>query len=185
MQTTNGDQMKLLSILCFALFPFLHNTVYQAKLTSCDANSIVLNSQGNDMLVSLFNLNITSEKGWNRTCTMLKEAKEITFEIDVTSKISEPVPVYLFVDGKLIQEEIIRSEEGYSIIHNPEYKYEKRLEKIQQSSKTMADQSNQPDTPHQQSYGFIYLLVFILLWVILYYQLIYKKRKVAKKTTSK
>lgn len=177
--------MKLLSIVCFALFPFLHNTVYTAKLTSCEANSIVINSQGEDMLVSLFNLNIVSEKGWNQTCTMLKDAKEITFEIDTSSKISEPLPVYLFADGKLIQEELIRSELAYSIIHNPEYKYEKRLEKLQQSSKTMATQDNEVDTKHSRSYGFVYLIVFILLWGILYYQLIYKKRKLLKKTMTK
>lgn len=176
--------MKLLTILYVALFPFLHETVYTATLTSCEPGKIVINSQGEDMIVSLFNLNIISEKGWTRTCTMLKDAKEITFEIDSTSKIDEPIPVYLFADGKFIQEEIIRNAEGYSIIHNPEYKYQKRLEKLTQTSAAMAVPHDDVETEHSRSYGFIYLVVFIALWFVLYYRLFYKGRHPKKKTVA-
>lgn len=173
--------MKLLSIVYFALFPFLHNTVYTAKLTSCDANQIIINAQGEDMLVSLFNLNIINEKGWNRTCTMLEAANEITFEIDASSKIDEPVPVYLFADGVLIQEELIRNAEGYSVIHNPEYKYEKQLEKVSNISSTIANPDETVDQKHKRSYGFVYLSVFLLLWGLLFYHLIYKYKWKHKK----
>lgn len=169
--------MNIVSIIMFVLFPFLHNTIYPASLTSCNSESIIINSQGEDMTVSLFNLNIINEKGWNHTCKMLEEAKEISFEIDASSKIDEPIPVYLFADGKLIQEEIIRNEEGYSVIHNPEYKYQKRLDALDETSLTMATADEQKESEHNRSYGFIYLAVFILLWILLYYQLIYKAKK--------
>lgn len=183
MQTTNGDPMKFLTIIYFALFPFLHNTVYTAKLTSCESNNIVINSQGEDMIVSLFNLNIIHENGWNRTCTMLKEADEITFEIDPSSKIDEPIPVYLFADGKFIHEEIIRNQEGYSIIHNPEYKYEKQLEELSNISSTVADPSEENDEHQSRPYGFVYLFIFVLLWSLLFYHLIYKQKR-SKKITN-
>ena len=96
--------MKLRLFIMFALFPFLHATSYSAKLVSCSKDQIVLKSQDSEFRVSLFNTKITKEEGWQKTCELLEDATSIRFEIDPSSKIEEPVPVYLFADDKLVQE---------------------------------------------------------------------------------
>ena len=130
--------MKLRLFIMFALFPFLHATSYSAKLVSCSQDQIVLKSQDSEFRVSLFNTKITKEEGWQKTCELLEDATSIRFEIDPSSKIEEPVPVYLFADDKLVQEELMKQGHAYPMIRNPEYTYEKRLESAYDATQTMA-----------------------------------------------
>ncbi len=177
--------MKLLSIFYLALFPFLHNTIYSAKVNTCGSDGITITAQGSTMNITLFNLKITREEGWGRVCNLLKSAEHVTFEIDASAKIEDPLPVYLFADGKLIQEEIIRNNEGYSIIRNPEYKYEKRLMELQDTTQVMANLNNRSRTQNHLSYGWLFLLMFTLMWSFLFYHLIYKYSKFKKRKIKK
>lgn len=170
--------MKLFSIFYLALFPFLHNTVYSVQVESCSADNITLHYQGASVPVSLFNLKITREEGWGRVCTLLKEANQVTFEVDTNAKIEEPIPVYLFADGVLIQEEVIKNKEGYNMIRNPEYKYAKKLMEMEDSVPVMANAHSPETTDRHFSYGWLFLVAFICIWSFLFYHLIYKyKRK--------
>ncbi len=177
--------MKLLSIFYLALFPFLHNTTYSAKINTCGSDGITLTAQGSTMNVTLFNLKITKEEGWGRVCNLLKGAQNVTFELDTSVKIEDPLPVYLFADGKLVQEEVIRNNEGYSVIRNPEYKYEKRIMELQDTTQVMANLSNRPLTRDHLSYGWLFLLMFMIMWGFLFYHLIYKHSKYRRKSVLK
>lgn len=172
--------MKWIAILYTALFPFLHDTTYKAELVSCEKDKIVINAEGSDMLVSLFNMKIMNDEGWNQTCSLLQEADTISFEIDNSSKVEEPLPVYLFADDKLIQEEMIVTQQGYSIIQNPEYRYQSRLQEIENSMQTMAEPSAEKSGSSRISFGFLYLISFMLGWLYLYYYLFRKNNKRTK-----
>lgn len=168
--------MKLRGILIVALFPFLHATSYEATFVRCEANKIFIKSQESEFEVTLFNTKITRSEGMEKTCTLLKEANTIRFELDPSSKVEVPMPVYLFADNTLIQEEIIKDGYAYPMIRNPEYTYEKRLESANDTKPTMA---NPTSLKKKKSYPFvapIYFGVCFFIWLVMAL-CVYKKFK--------
>lgn len=177
MQTIKGDLMKLRLFMMFALFPFLHATSYSAKLVSCAQDQIVLKSQDSEFRVSLFNTKITKEEGWQETCELLEDAKSIRFEIDSSSKIEEPVPVYLFADDKLVQEELMKQGHAYPMIRNPEYTYEKRLESAYDATQTMAKPAEVKTKSHPALVGPLYFGAAVLLWLLMLLYMLHRRKK--------
>ena len=167
--------MKVLLTVVLALFPLLHETSYPAEFQSCSSEGIFLKIKGEVSEVQLFNV-VMNEKGSGRVCKALKEAKTITVEIDSSSQVEEPLPVYIFADGNLLQEEVLKNQEGYLAVKNPEYRYEKRLEAAAAAQTTGAKQK-QPKTvkAHQSSRGYRYLFLFLVIWVVLGF-LLFKDR---------
>lgn len=180
MQTIKGDLMKLRLFIMFALFPFLHATSYTAKLVSCNQDQIILKSQDSDVKVALFNTKITKEEGWKEACGLLEDAKTIRFEIDPSSKIEEPVPVYLFADDKLVQEELMKQGYAYPMIRNPEYTYEKRLEAAYDATQTMAKPAEVNTKSRPALVGPLYLAGALLLWSLMALYILYRHRKKQK-----
>lgn len=177
--------MKLRSILIVALFPFLHATSYTATLVHCDENKIVIKSEDSEFEVALFNTKITNKRGMEKACMMLKEAKTIRFELDPSSKVEVPIPVYLFADDTLIQETIIKEGYAYPMIHNPEYTYEKRLEQAFDATQTMAKPVEEKKQKHYPYVGPIYLGIALLIWVgmFMYAYRMYRKKQPNKEET--
>lgn len=167
--------MKVLLTVVLALFPLLHETSYPAEFQSCSAEGIFLTIKGEVSEVQLFNV-VMSDKGSSRVCKALENAETITVEIDSSSQVEEPLPVYIFADGNLLQEEVLRNQEGYLAVKNPEYRYEKRMEAAADVRKTSAKQK-QPETvkAHQSSRGYRYLFLFLTIWVVLGF-LLFKDR---------
>lgn len=159
--------MKVLLTVVLALFPLLHETSYPAEFQSCSAEGIFLKIKDEVREVQLFNI-VMNEKGTGRVCKALEEAKTITVEIDSSSQVEDPLPVYIFADGNLLQEEVLKNQEGYIAVKNPEYRYEKRMEAAAAAQKTSAKQK-QPETvkAHQPSRGYRYLLLFLTIWIVL------------------
>lgn len=162
--------MKLRGILIATLFPFLHATSYPATLVHCDDHKIVIKSENDEFDVTLFNTKITNEKGREKACAMLKEAKHIRFELDPSTKVEVPIPVYLFADDALVQEMIIKEGYAYPMIHNPEYTYEKRLEQAFDTTQTMAKpvKKKQQKQKHYPYVGRLYLGSGCLLWLAMF-----------------
>ena len=175
------------AILLLALFPFLHKTVYPVEYVSCKTGEIIVKHEDETLEISLFNTKITSEKGWNQACSLISEAKQLRIEMDPSSKIEEPMPVYLFADGQLVQEEIIKKEAAYPMIHNPEYTYEKRLEAALDTTKTMAGTKTVKSTHKPAFVAPLYLAGVLFLWgamlVYMLHQHRKKRRHKIKKTT--
>lgn len=175
MHTKDGDIMIIFEILLYALLPFLHDTIYRAQLISCEPNEIILKSEEETFEVELFNM-LVEEKGWSQVCGSLKNATEISFEIDKSSAIQSPLPVYLFSDHYLIQEDLIKKGLGYSRIHNPEYKYENKLQEIETDKQVIA-QEEPVEKTKKRSYGWIKYCILMIVWVILFYCLFHTRKK--------
>lgn len=160
-----------------ALFPFLHATSYPATLVSCKQNEIVLKSEESDVVVTLFNLKITDPRGWEQACSLIKNTDNLRFEIDPSSSVKEPIPVYLFADDQLVQEEVIKSGYGYPMIKNPEYTYENRLEAAFNSMKTVAKPVEKKETKTHASVGPLYLFSIFVIWLVMLFVILKKGKK--------
>lgn len=173
--------MKLFLLIVMALFPFLHSTSYKATLSSCQIDQIVVNSEQEKIEVSLFNVRMRDEEaGWVQTCSLLENAEEITFEIDPSSKLDEPLPVWLFADGQLIQEELILQDNAFTMIHNPEYTYQDRLEQASTATQTIANLEEQDTVKRRPVQGPLYVGIAFIIWSGMIYIMLRKRRKKQK-----
>ena len=120
--------MKLIMILVASLLPFLHETRYPAEVKGCDAQGITLSAEGELFHAELFNVTYAEEDGWQDACAILAEADEVSFEVDPLVSLEEPLPVYLFADGELVQERLLQEGKAVLSIRNPNYRYEQQLE---------------------------------------------------------
>lgn len=177
MQTIIGDLMNVRVIVMLALFPFLHATSYPVTFVSCKNTEIIVQKDDENVNISLFNLKITEEEGWVQVSKLLENAKDIRIEIDPSSKIEDTIPVYLFVDDILVQEELIKNGYGYPMIHNPEYTYENRLEKAFESTQTMAKPSYSETEKKNAYVAPIYFMVLCSIWLFMLYIIWHNKKK--------
>lgn len=173
--------MRVRVILIAALFPFLHNTTYKATFVSCQPNEIIIQSEQEKIQVSLFNIHMKQEEeGWIQACSLLEKAEKITFEIDPSSRVEEPIPVWLFVDDILIQEELVKQGQAFPMIRNPEYTYEKRLEEAYDVTQTMASVPEETAARKRPVQGPLFLGVLLAIWggLIMW---VMKQRKIKQK----
>lgn len=175
--------MNILTPIMLALFPYLHDTSYNVQVQSCEPNHIVVVSEGVPQEITLFNLKMKDEKrGWEKTCSLLKDANEVSMQIDKSSAVDDPLSVYLFANDSLIQEDLVREDLAYTLIHNPEYTYESKLMEVAQSNRVMAE-PKESTTSSYASYGWIFLLTLCIIWSICISYLVYKNRKFIIKNT--
>lgn len=170
--------MKVIMIVLFALFPYLHNQRYEITLESCEKEHIVVKEKKEPFEITLFNLKI-DEAGWEKTCSLLQDADKIEMEIDPSTQISEPLAAYIFIDGELLQKRLILENNAYTLIHNPEYLYEKELLELEDSKSVMAITDNEAASKDLRSQGRLFFLFIVLSWgamsVYIVYQF-YKKK---------
>ena len=164
-------------ILLFALFPFLHSSGYVVEYVSCKPQEIIVSYEDEQVQLSLFNTKITKQEGWNKACTLIKKAQKLRIEIDPSSKIEGVIPVYLFADDTLIQEELIKDGYAYPMIRNPEYTYEKRLEDAQQTTSVMAKPAVKEVEHGHAVVAPLYLLIVCLLWLAMVCTMWWKHRR--------
>lgn len=169
--------MNLYMILLMALFPFLHEQRYTVTIHSCEQDKIIVEEGNTPFEITLFNLKITDEKGWETTCKLLEKADQIEIEVDSSTKIVEPLPVYVFADQELVQETLIREHHAYTQIHNPEYRYQDRLLKLEEATSTMAVSTNPKSEHKKRSSGWLFLLFIFLSWLIM---IVYGLKKLCK-----
>ena len=115
--------MKAWIALLVALFPYLHEQRYPVQFQSCEKDHIVVADNKTPFEITLFNLRIRDDEGWESVCRILENADKLEIEVDASAQVSEPLPVYLFADDKLIQQSLIEQHRAYTLIHNPEYRY--------------------------------------------------------------
>ena len=170
--------MKLLITVLFALSPYLHQQRYEIKLKSCEKEHIVVQEKDEPFEITLFNLK-TDDAGWTKACSLLADAEKIEMEIDPSTQVSEPLAVYIFVDDELLQKRLIQENNAYTLIHNPEYLYEKELLAIEESESVMAISDSEALSKDLQTQGRMFFLFILLSWgtmsAYLIYQ-IYKKK---------
>lgn len=172
--------MKKILIL-LALFPFLHATSYQAELVSCQQDELIIKSQGQELQVSLFNVKIKESAGWNKTCDLLENAKSITFEVDPSSAVKDPLPVYLFADDDLVQEVLLKQKLAFLQIKNPEYTYEKQLEEAVETTQVVAEPAPKEETTGFAKNAPLFLAALVAIWAGMLYLMLRKKKQKNKK----
>lgn len=168
--------MKI-ALLLLALFPFLHSSSYQVEYVSCKANEIFVMHEEEQIEVTLFNIKITKDKGWDNACAIIKDAKELRIEIDPSTKIDRPLSVYLFADDKLVQEELIKKNYAYPMIRNPEYTYEDRLEDAMHTTKVMAQPTDETKKKSYPIVAPIAVACALSVWGAMLWYIIYRYRK--------
>ena len=92
----------------FVLFSFQHGISYDVHYVHCDIDEIAVRYEEEVVDVELFNIEIKEKAGWKKTCHRLQEAKKLRIEVDPSSKLDDPLPVYLFYDDELLQESLLR-----------------------------------------------------------------------------
>lgn len=166
---------KILFLL--TLFPFLHGTSYPVTFVSCKQDEIVVRYEEQDMQVSLFNIKIDESAGWNKTCDLLQQASQIKMEIDPSSAINEPVPVYLFADDTLLQSALLKEDLAFIQIKNPEYTYEKQMEEAINATEVVAQPKEQTKKTSYAKTAPLYVLGAIVVWMGMWYVWLRKKKQ--------
>lgn len=159
--TINGEPMKILFMLT-ALLPFFHYQKYPVNLKSCNNDQILIEYNQEQYSLELFNLVETNEQSRAQVCRLLNEASEIQIEIDPLIQISEPIKAYVFVDGTLLQKQMIQMELALPKINHPHYKYHSQM---QVAIKT-AYHDTKNKTMNQDYHGLIHLGIYYLILLL-------------------
>lgn len=178
MQTRDGDTMNVILPFLLALFPFLHDTKYPIQITSCEQESVIASYETTPFTLSLFNLYIKDDAGWERTCSLLQEAKKVELEIDSSASVSEPLSAYVFIDGTLLQEQLIREGHALTRIHNPEYTYQAKLSELEKSEQVIAPAMDNAPKKSYPSTGMRFLFCLFLTWLCMAILLWIKGKKI-------
>ena len=117
--------------LVMMLLPFMHQQRYPMQYVSCNETNIQLKDEQNTYDVKLFNIYLKQGQPQYQVCELLEDASNIEIEFDPLIEISEPLNAYIFIDGELLQEKIIKQELGYSKIDNPNYLYYHQMQSEQ------------------------------------------------------
>ncbi len=138
------------------------------ELERCEGESLVFSKEEQTFQATYFNVRM-NEEAYAKACGYLNEAKVIQVEADPQSNLSQPVPLYIFVDGELLQKKLIEQGVSEIAIRNPEYLYEKEMEAAE-TEVVMARVNEESFADHRQSdYFYIPLLIVIscfLNWVL-------------------
>ena len=106
------------------------NMTYTAQEWHCEEGQITLVMHDQLIPIELFDIAL-SEEGKVQACAILNEAKTVTFEIDDHVAQDNPLPVWLFSDGQLVQRLLIEQGAAEITIRNPDFTYASQLEAAQ------------------------------------------------------
>lgn len=175
-------KMKIWFALWLALFPYLHEQRYPVQLSRCEKNHIVVIDDKTPFEITLFNLKIEDDAGWEALCQITEAAEQLEIEVDASTQVSEPLPVYLFADDKLVQQSLIEQKHAYTPIHNPEYHYEKELLALEEELPVMADATAEEGYSDAYSQGPLFLLFIFLSWLGMVAVMVFKYKQIDHKT---
>ncbi|MEF9961261.1 MAG: hypothetical protein RR755_01315 [Erysipelotrichaceae bacterium] len=167
--------MRLLLAIVTMFSLFSYDTQYPVTITSCEAGRIFATYQKETFEISLFNLQF-NQAGKDAVCELIMDRPDMKIEIDASCAKQEPLPVYLFSKGVMIQETLLEQNKAEIAIANPEYKYAKRMKDAQASQKVMAKASgiNEQETSKKNN-SIQFLASLICLWISVGYFLLRNK----------
>lgn len=94
----------------------------------CDEDELVFSKDEHSFQASFFNIRFVDEKARLKACSLLEKTNRVEVEIDPQSSHAQPIDVYIFTDGYLLQRELIEKGLAKINIRNPEYVYEAEME---------------------------------------------------------
>ena len=169
--------MKWMLVLLAALLPFLHGQTYEVQVKGCDASGITMSYENTTFTAELFNVGYVEEDGWKDTCALLQEAKTVSFEVDDAVAIEEPLAVYLYADGEMVQVSLLEAKKAYIEIRNPNYLHEETLEMAQGVNSVMAQHAGEGISKGALPFRSYAAYALVLgVWLFLFYHLVYRHR---------
>ncbi len=172
--------MKLCIILLATLFPFLSRTRYDVEFQKIENQKIEVISEKNELSLSLFNIQMKNDHGWMVVEQLIKDADHITMEIDPTTQLKKDLSVYLFLDGKLLQEELLERGIAYISIRNPKYTYERQMEKAEKKTLRVIGKEKSDEKKFTiPVVAPIYVFIIFILWIYLLKNIrnLYRRKK--------
>lgn len=160
--------MKEITMIVLTLFSFLHEQKYTVQ-TTCENNQIKAKYEEEWYDVDLFNAFVKEEAD---VCSYIKEEAQIEF--DSYAKIENPLRVYLFVEGALLQQTLIDDGLATPKIENPNYQYQ--LEKKQEEAVVaeVKEESKKEGVSYSRYIAYAFLGTYLILCFYLYRR---KKKK--------
>lgn len=162
--------------LLVGIFSFVPTVSYTAEIVSCEKDDIVMKWEESVIQVELFNVSIPDEN-WDKVCEVI-ENKEITFEIDPSTVIVEPLDIYMFVDKELYQSYLIEHKLAQIQIKNPEFTYYD-LFFHSDTQKPVISKHVVKEVVEKKSQGYIVIVMLFIMWLIMviYMSFVIRKRK--------
>ena len=98
----------------------LYDQKETVDVEKCDEDELVFSKDEHSFQASFFNIRFVNEEARRQACEMLTKARRVEVEIDPQSSRDQPVDVYVFTDGTLLQKTLL--EKGLALINirNPE-----------------------------------------------------------------
>lgn len=129
----------------------------------CDEDELVFSKDEDSFQASFFNIRFIDENARLKACSLLLNANRVEVEIDPQSSHEQPIDVYIFTDGYLLQRELIEKGLAKINIRNPEYIYEAEIEAgLSETVPAMANTQVFVDH-HQFDFFYLPIILFILL----------------------
>ena len=119
------------------------------------------------------------EDGWQDTCALLADATQVRFEIDPAVQVEEPLPVYLYADGVMVQVSLLEDHKAYIEIKSPSYLYEDTLEMAEGTRAVMADAQEPIERGSAPLRSYLAYAFVLGVWLFLFYHLIVRHRNSA------
>lgn len=128
----------------------------------CDKDELVFSKDEHSFQASFFNIRFVDEKARLKACSLLANANRVEVEIDPQSSHAQPIDVYIFTDGYLLQRELIEKGLAKINIRNPEYIYEAEIEAGLNDTVAVMAKSQEFVDHHQIDLFYLSTILFIL-----------------------
>ena len=147
-------------LLLLTLLPFFQAQKIPCTFHSCDVEQIQMNLKDEIQAIQLFNVEVDD---YHALCQTLKQAHQIELDNEPLASHEE---VYIFVDGTLLQKELLAQGYAHLKIANPTYLYGQEMI---DASRHIRQTSNEVRATFQHEpamIGLLYWGIVLGLWCI-------------------
>lgn len=135
--------------------------------------------EGNSYPVELFNVDLSAE-GYLEACSLIEDASVITFEFDESVNRDTPFSVWVFLDGVLLQKQLIQKELATVRIANPTYKYMDQCQNAEESTQVFAPQIIYKEATYTGKGNMLCLILVSITGMYCFLWFLFAKRKKRK-----
>lgn len=162
--------------LLLGIFSLVPSVSYPAHVVKCANDNIEIKWKENMIQVEFFNITIPDEN-WDKVCESIIE-KEISFEIDPSTALEEPLDIYMFVENELYQSKLVENKLADVDIRNPEFTYYELFFEAD-IQKPVIGKYIVREVEKKKSQGYVVIVLLFIMWLfmIVYMGTVVRKRK--------
>ena len=134
------------------------------QVSVCDSEHLVFQKEEQMINADYFNIMFYNEEDRLVACEKLSKAKQIDIETESNMENGQPLLVYVFVDGKLLQEILVNEGLAREVLRDPMLKYH-HLNKHTESQAVFAV-ADEGIGVRKGYVAFLYLLLSVVLLVL-------------------